>query len=108
MSGAGGIGSDLWRMPVIETVSVARGSAFIINQGQRRLIVGIGLHRGVPYTVPGEVERGYVLEAGYNTATLLDAPTGRVVTVPHKDCIEVEQSGHDVSGALRRLGNANG
>lgn len=74
--------------PVHRARNIERGRTFVSKAGG--IFAGVGLLRGVAYTIPGTVERGYVLRSGGSTADLLDAVTGKVVTVDPDECIEVD------------------
>jgi hypothetical protein len=93
------IGGELgtpFGIPFRTSRHMPRGSAVLIGtrlDGEpdvRLILFGSGLLRGVPYSVPLVVERGYVLrEHADGTATLVDAVTGRLVRVIAAEAVEV-------------------
>lgn len=89
MPDQGRAGFDAFRggLIVVRDDRIERGKTY---QMGHRLFVGTGLLRGVAYSVPGKVERGYVLDYRALAVRLLDAVTGCVVAVRPHDCIEVD------------------
>lgn len=74
-------------IPIYRDNRLDRGTTYM---AVGRLIVGTGLLRGVAYTVPGKVERGYLVKYVALAAMLADAVTGCLVPVKPDDCIEVD------------------
>lgn len=81
-------------MQVIESYTIPRRQAIILSNPPM-VIFGIGLERGVPYTVTGS-ERCYLLHTIDNARSydVLDAVTGRILRVRPEQLIEMTRCEH--------------